>query len=103
MSATAGITCDRCGCAELNEHDRELDCAQCGNPRVWLESPAIGRFEQATRRHELPDPCGWLGLVRLADNRWRCVASSDTEQGVWDCLQTFPLDGDRLVWPVMRR
>jgi len=87
-----GVTCSRCGSAELVENDRDLDCGGCGCPRIWLDQ----------NRGVLPHPCSWLGLVRLADNRWRCVAAAETLANVWDCLSSWPLDGDRLAWPVRR-
>jgi hypothetical protein len=86
------VVCSRCGSAELVENDRDLDRGGCGCPRVWLDQ----------RRDVLPHPCAWLGLVRLADNRWRCVAAAESLSAIWDCLQSFPLDGDRLAWPVRR-
>jgi hypothetical protein len=88
-----GLTCERCGAAELVENGPDLDCAGCGCPRVWLQQP----------RAALPDPCSWLGLVRLRDDRWRCVAAADTLARLWDTLQLFPLAGDLLCWPTTRR
>jgi hypothetical protein len=85
-----GIACSRCGSAELVENARDLDCADCGCPRVWLDQ----------RRDKLPLPCAWIGLVRLADKRWRAVAYAETLEKCWDALQTWPLSGDRMAWPV---
>jgi hypothetical protein len=85
--------CDRCGCAELVQTGRDLDCANCNCPRLWLDQP----------RDTLPSASSWLGFIRLADDRWRCVAAADELPSLWDCLLTFPLNGDRLAWPVIRR
>jgi len=85
-------TCSRCGSADLLEHGRDLDCAVCSCPRVWLDQP----------RDSLPSPCSWLGLIRLRDGRWRCIAAAETLPKLWECLLTFPLDGDRLAWPVRK-
>jgi hypothetical protein len=87
-----GAICSRCKSAELVENGQDLDCANCGCPRIWVEQPW----------ENLPSPCSWLGFVRLGDQHWRCVAAAETLPKLWECLLTFPLNGDRLAWPVRR-
>jgi hypothetical protein len=115
-SAPEGLRCPKCGgtafktfwqtFADGSKHVR-ADCAACGAFVRYLKQPGSPDFKHEPRKpgahiDELaapPDSWCWIGMIRQADELWRAVAMAPTLGRCWDCLLTYPGEGDRLCVP----
>jgi hypothetical protein len=111
-----GLVCPKCGGSTFktfwqtfkdgSKHVR-CECATCkafvrylpnpGGPECHYEPRKAGAHEDELAAP--PESWHWVGMVRQADEVWRAVAMAPTLGRCWDCLLTYPGEGDRLCTP----
>jgi hypothetical protein len=89
-----------------------MDCAACGRFIRYLKQPGGPEPRLELPPSDLPDhrrwsptpeeSWEWIGLHRGVDGLWRPVALAPTLERCWDCLLSFPSEGDLLAIPSLR-
>jgi hypothetical protein len=114
--AAVGVVCPRCRGTRFkttwqvfsdgSRHVR-MTCAACNKFMRYLPRPDGPDLRLERRPHDArayrmkPPPASynWIGFIRQSDELWRAVALAPTLERCWDCLLTYPGDGDLLCVP----